>query len=692
MRKLISVAMIVAGLVCLVGARRILSRPLEIPQGFAVERFVSNIDQPTDFVFLPGGGMFVVERGNGEAEEGLSHILLVQDGAVTQTVLTVSTNVAWNSGFLALELDPNFRQNGYFYGWYASGRLSLGGGQGSKMTLSRWTYNFGTGKADPASELILIEVDNWSPEHHGNSIVFDNMGYLYLGVGDLGNKEAVQDLGRFEGKVLRIKPTANGYTVPESNPFVGTEGALPEIFAFGFRNPYAMAVREHDNTIVVGDVGEATWEEVNNLLAGRNYGWPLREGVCPIGEYRPCERTDAYEEPVIAYPHNLDPDSSRGAVTGLAFFEGTSWPNNYRFRLFYSDLTYAFMRHGEPWLSGGDTLRFNNGLEGIVRLRYHDERLYFIDYFGGFISSIYYTGSLNSAPVASVSADVVQGAASLAVGFTATVTDEDDDSFVYEWNFGDGSPAVETTEPAVSHTYTADGTYEAWLIVRDDEGGRSDVATVEITVYSGEFPQIVLENLSGPRERFRAGDEFRFAVERSNNDGLGEEPYRWRIDLLHNTHAHTAVNDLVGESGVFMIPVTEHDNDWNLGYSFRLTMITDSGQEIVVEKGLNPQIRSFQYESSHGNAAISVNDSVSRSPFTLQSVVGIENTLVAAESAVFNQSIYTFQGWSWDGGTANEREIVVSAPNRDITFRAVYERTDSAETIHLPKIGTNFSP
>ena len=100
-------------------------------------------------------------------------------------------------------------------------------------------------------------------------------GLLYLAVGDATNMDAPQTTGSFSGKLLRFRPTPNGYTVPADNPFVGEEDALDEVFALGLRNPFRIAHRDSDNGVYVADVGNAVWEEVN-LAAPRRQFWLAR--------------------------------------------------------------------------------------------------------------------------------------------------------------------------------------------------------------------------------------------------------------------------------------------------------------------------------------------------------------------------------------------------------------------------------
>ena len=100
-----------------------------------------------------------------------------------------------------------------------------------------------------------------------------------------------QDPGSLNGKVLRIRPLPEGgYEVPGDNPFIGVAGYRAEIFAMGLRNPYRMTYRPADGQFYLADVGLDTWEEIDRVEPGANYGWPVREGPCALGEPPPCVR------------------------------------------------------------------------------------------------------------------------------------------------------------------------------------------------------------------------------------------------------------------------------------------------------------------------------------------------------------------------------------------------------------------
>jgi glucose/arabinose dehydrogenase len=146
---------------------------------------------------------------------------------------------------------------------------------------------------DPGSRREVLTVDQPYSNHNGGHLVFGPDGYLYVGLGDGGSggdpEDNAQDLGTFLGKMLRIAPqpgNGRGYRIPPDNPFVGRDGARPEIWAFGLRNPWRYSFDSDTGDLWIGDVGQDAREEIDVQAAlsagGENYGWDAFEGSLPF--------------------------------------------------------------------------------------------------------------------------------------------------------------------------------------------------------------------------------------------------------------------------------------------------------------------------------------------------------------------------------------------------------------------------
>ena len=191
-------------------------------------------------------------------------------------------------------------------------------------------FAFGDDGADPASERRVLFVDQPFSNHNGGELAFGPDGYLYIGLGDGGSAGDpmgnAQSLSTLLGKLLRISPRPSKgepYAIPPDNPFVGRDGARPEIWAFGLRNPWRFSFDAATGDLWIGDVGQNMWEEIDvepaGSTGGSDFGWDLLEG------------THAFEggsdpgsvPPIYEYAHG---DGSC-AVTGGYVYRGERIPD-----------------------------------------------------------------------------------------------------------------------------------------------------------------------------------------------------------------------------------------------------------------------------------------------------------------------------------------------------------------------------
>jgi glucose/arabinose dehydrogenase len=246
-------------------------------------------------------------------------------------------------GLLGLAFHPNFATNGKFYVSYSAPlRAGLSPDEWDHTTyISEFTVSAeNLDLADPASERVLLAMDKPGYNYEAGHIAFGPDGYLYIATGDSVRDPATesgkyaQDTASLLGKILRIDvsgtaDTGQNYLIPADNPFVSGAG-LPEIFAFGFRNPYRFSfdVSESGKSrLIVADVGQAMMEEVDLVQAGGNYGWPIREGTTCFNAQdwsQPLEScsTSGLSDPILAYTHQGD----LSAIIGGAVYRGEAMP------------------------------------------------------------------------------------------------------------------------------------------------------------------------------------------------------------------------------------------------------------------------------------------------------------------------------------------------------------------------------
>ena len=272
---------------------------------------VSGLDKPTDFRFLPDGRILIAQKTGA--------IRIYKDGQLLDqplVVLPVSTN--GESGLEGFAVDPQFATNGYIYVAYTTTahyeRLS-------RLTVTGDTVNLAV------AEKVLLELTETSGDiHHGGAVAFGPDGKLYWGLGDNGDRQNAQKLSTLRGKVLRLDPDGS---VPADNPFVGVSGARPEIYALGLRNPYRFAVAP-GNKLLTADVGEVSWEEVNLLMPGANYGWPLQEGAC-----NGC----GFVNPIYTYPHGAG-----AAISSVLVYTGSELGPDYQNKVFIADYIQGWVK------------------------------------------------------------------------------------------------------------------------------------------------------------------------------------------------------------------------------------------------------------------------------------------------------------------------------------------------------------
>ncbi len=223
---------------------------------------------------------------------------------------------------------------------------------------------------DPATELVLLDgVLNFAGNHNGGQLRVGPDGYLYAGIGDggcdyagdsgcQGSNDASRDRNVLNGKIVRI---GRDGSVPATNPFLGAGTArcnagpsapgtiCQEAYAWGFRNPFRFSFRPSDGALFVDDVGEGSWEEVDVVQAGGDYGWPCREGAHTALTTNHCSPTPMNMlDPYYEYPHGTIPGTSTtgcGTVTGGAWVPTGAWPATYDGAFLFADFNCGAIAH-----------------------------------------------------------------------------------------------------------------------------------------------------------------------------------------------------------------------------------------------------------------------------------------------------------------------------------------------------------
>ncbi len=267
------------------------------------------------------GRLFVVEKPG--------TIRIVQDGAVLpEPFLDITDRVGdggFEQGLLGLAFAPNYADSGLFYVDYTD--------EGGNTMVSRFAVSEDPNVADPASEQAILRQEQPYPNHNGGQLAFGPDNYLYIGLGDGGSggdpQGNGQSLDTWLGKILRIEvdpqyvPEGQTYAIPEDNPFIDQEGALPEIWAYGLRNPWRFSFDRETGDLWIADVGQNEIEEIDIAPVGEgglNFGWNVTEGTqCYLEDG--CD-TAPFTLPVMEYTHDFG-----CSVTGGFVYRGEDMPD-----------------------------------------------------------------------------------------------------------------------------------------------------------------------------------------------------------------------------------------------------------------------------------------------------------------------------------------------------------------------------
>jgi glucose/arabinose dehydrogenase len=302
------------------------------------------------------GRLFIVEQSGTIKIFDLNNTNLLAAPFLNITNLTLYSG---EQGLLSVAFHPGYKTNGNFYVYFTNP-------DGSSNVVARFMAsppNANTVNTNTMQTVLCISHPS-NDNHNGGQLQFGPDGYLYIGTGDGGSgcdpPNNAQNLGVLLGKMLRIDVNnfTTNYTIPPSNPFIATTGALPEIWAYGLRNPWRFSFDRLTGDLFIGDVGEGAHEEVDlqpaNSTGGENYGWRLYEGFGT----NTCSVTFSNVPavlPIIDYDHS----SGRCAVIGGYRYRGTKIPPLYGTYL-YADFCDGQVYGAITNLSGGWTTILTN--------------------------------------------------------------------------------------------------------------------------------------------------------------------------------------------------------------------------------------------------------------------------------------------------------------------------------------------
>lgn len=276
-----------------------------------VDVFVDGLENPWAIDFIDAQTALITEQSG--------NVHLVEDGRLRAEPIggTPEALYAGQGGMLDVAVDPNYEANGWIYLAYSH---AIGEGEDrpamTRVVRGRIRDNTWT------DQHVLFEAPHetyrTTRHHYGSRIVFDPEGRLYFSIGDRGEKSQAQDLSRPNGKVHRIHRDGS---IPNDNPFVDRDDALPSIFSYGHRNPQGLAIHPETGELWGVEHGPRGGDELNRIMAGRNYGWPvITYGINYDGTIITENRVEeGMEQPILYWRPSI-------AVSGLDFYDGDAFP------------------------------------------------------------------------------------------------------------------------------------------------------------------------------------------------------------------------------------------------------------------------------------------------------------------------------------------------------------------------------
>jgi glucose/arabinose dehydrogenase len=401
----------------------LLERPLMVVPNDFSDTAVANVAGPTALAFTPDGRMLVTTQGG--------TLRVVQNGALVATpALDLTSRVCsdFERGLLGVAVDPAFATNNRIYLYYTFmkfGGCARNASNSPVNRVSRFTLP-ANNVVSPASEVVIVDnIPSPNGNHNAGNVQFGKDGFLYISAGDGGcqltNPSACgganQNARRMDipsGKILRVD--TNG--VPAAgNPWLNLSGSrrctdpagvpagtgpCQETFAWGLRNPFRMGFDSNaaGTRFFINDVGELTWEEIDQAQSGADYGWSVREGHCATGSTTNCGAPPAgMTNPIFDYGRS----TNCASITGGAFVPNGLWPASFNGAYLYSDFVCGRIFVLTPNGSGGFTssdfatgLGSNSAVDLVFGPNGGSQALYYTTFAGGGqVRRIMFTGSMS---------------------------------------------------------------------------------------------------------------------------------------------------------------------------------------------------------------------------------------------------------------------------------------------------------
>ncbi len=614
-----------------------------LPEGFADFPVATGLAGPTAMAIAPDGRIFVCEQ------EG--RLRVIKNGALLPTpFVSISVDPGGERGLLGVAFDPDFATNQFVYVYYTTSTSPV------HNRVSRFTA--GSDVAAPGSEVLILHLDNLvssADAHNGGALHFGRDGKLYIAVGDNLGPENSQSFSSLHGKLLRIDSDG---TIPSDNPFYDSaSGNNRAIWALGLRNPFTFAIQPGTGRVFINDVGFGSYEEINDGIAGANYGWPICEGACSPPD-------PAFRDPIYAYPNT----TVNCAITGGAFYNPVTarFPSTYVGKYFFADFCSGWIKLLDPATNTVSDFATISTAAFMVDLDVSaDGDLYYLQY-GGEVRRIAYTATQSPVIGQHPANSVVTAGQSATFSVSASGTPP----LSYQWQ-RDGTNiagATAATYTLASTTLADNGARFRCTVSNSFGTATSNEAT--LTVTSNQPPVAAITTpVSGTS--YQAGQTITYAGTGTDPEtgNLPASAFTWKVEFHHDTHTHPHVPPTSGAAGgSFVIPTT-NETEVNVWYRIHLTVTDPAGLSHSVFRDILPQVSTITLQTNPPGLAglqLTLDGTLIATPTSLQSVVGINRVLGVVSPQNVGGTNYIFGSWS-DGGTATH---TISTPAANTTYTA----------------------